>query len=93
VIVPYVPVKPDPIVPAVPEPSVPPKRIAEITKLALSSGSVSLFSIKSSEPLATVKVASSSTSPVSLAATGASLMPVTVIASTAVSVCEPLVTV
>ena len=81
------------MVPAVPDPSVPPTRIAEITRLALSSGSVSLFSTRSPEPLETVKVASSSTLPVSLAATGASLIPVTVIASTAISVCEPLVTV
>ena len=80
------PVKDEPTVPAVPEPSELPFRISVIVKTASGSRSVSLFSTKSPEPLETVKVASSSTLPVSLAATGASLIPVTVIVKRAVSV-------
>jgi len=93
VIVPYVPVNDEPTVPDVPEPSVLPVRISVIVNTASGSRSVSLFSTKSPEPLATVNVASSLTLPVSLAATGASLIPVTVMVKRAVSVCDPLVTV
>ena len=87
------PVNVDPIVPAVPEPSVPPIRIAVTVKVEESSASLSLSSTMSLDPLLTVSVSPSLTEPVSFAATGASLIPVTVIAKTAVSVCEPLVTV
>ena len=87
------PVKADPTVPAVPEPSEPPIRIAVTVKVEESSASLSLSSTISLDPLLTVRVSPSLTEPVSLAATGASLIPVTVIAKTAVSVCEPLVTV
>ena len=69
-----------------PLPSVPPVLIAETTKLALSSASVSLLAIISPEPSLTVSVASSLTDPVSLVATTGSLIPVTVIMIVAVSV-------
>ena len=72
-----------------PLPSTPPVRIADTTRLALSSASVSLLAIISPEPSLTVSVASSFTEPVSLAATGASLIPVTVIVIVAVSVVVP----
>ena len=90
---PYVPVKADPKLPAVPEPSLPPVRTDETLKNAEASASVSLSSIISPEPSVTVKVSPSFTVPVSLAATGASLTPATLIEITAVSVCDPLVTV
>jgi len=82
-----------PIDPAVPEPSVPPVRIADTLNEELASASVSLSSMISLEPSVTVKVSPSLTEPISLSATGASLIPVTVIVNTAVSVCDPLVTV
>ena len=87
------PVNADPTLPAVPEPSELPIRIAVTVKVEESSASLSLSSTISLDPLLTVRVSPSLTEPVSLAATGASLIPVTVIAKTAVSVCEPLVTV
>ena len=90
---PYVPVKADPTVPAVPEPSVLPTRMDVTVKVEESSASLSLSSTTSLDPSLTVNVSPSFTVPVSFEATGASLIPVTVIAKTAVSVCEPLVTV
>ena len=76
-----------------PLPSVPPKRIADTTKLALSSASVSLSAIISPDPSLTVSVASSLTEPVSLAATTGSLIPRTVIVIVAMSVAVPSLTV
>ena len=73
-----------------PLPSVPPVLIADTTRLALSSASVSLLAIISPDPSLTVSVASSLTDPVSLVATTGSLIPVTVIVRVAVSVLEPL---
>ena len=79
------PVRAEPTVPAVPEPSELPRRIAETTRLALASESVSLSSMISLEPSVTVIVPPSLTELVSFAATGASLTPLTVIAITALS--------
>ena len=87
------PVKADPIVPASPEPSSPPRRTAEIVRLALASASVSLSSMISLEPLLTVRVSPSFTVPVSLAATGSSLIPIIVIVIRPVSVVDPSLTV
>ena len=79
--------------PPVPEPSTPPVRTDATLKFEEASTSVSLSSMISLEPSVTVRVSPSLTEPVSLAATGASLTPPTVMRITAVSVCDPLVTV
>ena len=69
----------------VPDPSVPPVLTVVIVNVS-PSASVSLSSTTSLEPFETVNVAFSLTLPVSLLATGAAFVPVTVIVKVAVSV-------
>ena len=83
------PVRAEPTVPAVPEPSVAPVRIAVTVFVSPLSTSVSLVSTLpvAFEPAVPLFVPPASVAvPVSSTPTGASLAPVIVIASTAVSV-------
>ena len=75
--------------PAVPDPSVPPVRMAVMVELELASVSVSSLSNSWESPTERVIVASSFTASVSSTATGASLIPFTVIVMVAISVALP----
>ena len=80
---------PEEMEPPVPSPSTPPVRRDATLKFEEASTSVSLSSMISLEPLLTVRVSPSFTVPVSLAATGSSLIPIIVIVIRPVSVVDP----